>query len=69
MMEKMGWTDHMKRVIKGVKEQRNILHTVKQKKANWIGHRFRRNCLLKHRTGKKDRRNGRMRKKTYVATV
>jgi hypothetical protein len=27
-----------------------ILHTIKQKKANWIGHILRRNCLLKHTT-------------------
>jgi hypothetical protein len=31
-----------------VKEERNILHTVKRRKANWIGHILRRNCLLKH---------------------
>ena len=46
------------------KEERDILHTVKRKKANWIGHRLR----TKTRTGRKDRRDGRMRKKTYVAT-
>jgi hypothetical protein len=26
---------------------RKTLHTVKRKKANWIGHILRRNCLLK----------------------
>ena len=31
--------------VKGV---RNILHTVKMRKANWIGHILYRNCLLKH---------------------
>jgi hypothetical protein len=31
-----------------VKEDRNILHTIKRRKANWIGHVLRRNCLLKH---------------------
>ena len=25
-----------------------ILHTIKRRKANWIGHNVRRNCLLKH---------------------
>jgi hypothetical protein len=30
-----------------VKEERNILHTIKRRKANWIGHVLRRNCLLK----------------------
>ena len=29
-----------------VKEQRNILHEIRKGKANWIGHVFRRNCLL-----------------------
>jgi len=28
-------------------EGSNILHTMKRRKANWIGHIFRRNCLLK----------------------
>jgi hypothetical protein len=31
-----------------VKEERNILHTVKRRDGNWIGHILRRNCLLKH---------------------
>jgi hypothetical protein len=31
-----------------VKEVRNILHTVKMRKANWIGHILYRDCLLKH---------------------
>ena len=30
-----------------VKEARNILHTVKRRKANWIGHILRRNCILR----------------------
>jgi hypothetical protein len=29
-----------------VKEQRNILHEICKRKANWIGHILRRNCLL-----------------------
>jgi len=28
-------------------EQRNILHEIRKRKANWIGHILRRNCLLK----------------------
>jgi hypothetical protein len=28
------------------KEQRNILHETRKRKANWIGHILRRNCLL-----------------------
>jgi hypothetical protein len=31
-----------------VKEERNIVHTIKRRKANWIGHILCRNCLLKH---------------------
>ena len=29
-----------------VEEQRNILHEISKRKANWIGHILRRNCLL-----------------------
>ena len=29
-----------------VNEQRNILHEISKRKANWIGHILRRNCLL-----------------------
>jgi hypothetical protein len=35
-------------VLRTVKEEENIVHTVKRIKANWIGHILRRNCLLKH---------------------
>ena len=36
-------------VIERVKEERrNILQKMKRRKANWIGHILRRNCLLKH---------------------
>jgi len=33
-------------VLLRVKEQRNILHEIRQRKANCIGHILRRNCLL-----------------------
>jgi len=33
-------------VLLKVKEQRNILHEIRKRKANWIGHILRRNCLL-----------------------
>ena len=33
-----------------VKKERNMLHTIKRKKANWISHILRRNCLVKHIT-------------------
>ena len=35
-------------VLRRVKEERNILHTIKRRTDNWIGHILRRNCLLKH---------------------
>jgi hypothetical protein len=35
-------------VLDRVKEERNIVHTIKRRKANWIGHILRGNCLLKH---------------------
>jgi hypothetical protein len=35
-------------VLHRVKEERNILHTIQRRKANWIGHSLRRNYLLKH---------------------
>jgi hypothetical protein len=49
-MEKISWTDRVrnKEVLHRVKEERNIVLTIKRRKANWIGHILRRNCLLKH---------------------
>jgi hypothetical protein len=35
-------------VLLTVKEQRNILHDISNRKANWIGHILRINCLLQH---------------------
>ena len=48
-MEKISWTDHVRneKLSLRVKEQRNILHEISKRKANWIGHILRRNCLLK----------------------
>ena len=33
-------------VLIRVNEQRNILHEIRKRKANWIGHILRRKCLL-----------------------
>jgi hypothetical protein len=46
-VEKIIWTDHVRNeeVLLRVKEQRNILHEIRKRKANWIGHILRRNCL------------------------
>ena len=47
-MEKISWIDHVRNevVLLRDKEQRNILHEITKRKANWIGHILRRNCLL-----------------------
>jgi hypothetical protein len=47
-MEKISWTDHVRNedVLLRVKEQRNIPHEIRMRKANWIGHILRRNCIL-----------------------
>ena len=37
----------MKKCYLRVNEQRNILHEIRKRKAKWIGHILRRNCLLK----------------------
>jgi len=49
-MEKISCNDRLKNeeVLNRNEEERNILHTVKRRKANWTGHILRRNCLLKH---------------------
>jgi len=46
-MEKIIWTDHVRNenVLLRVKEQRYILHKIRKRKVNWIGH----NGLLKER--------------------
>jgi hypothetical protein len=51
-MEKISWTDRVRNeeVLLRIKEERNILHTTKRRKADWIGHNLLRNCLLKHIT-------------------
>jgi hypothetical protein len=47
-VEKLSWTDHVRTedVLLRVKEQRNILHEISKRKANWFGYVLRRNCLL-----------------------
>ena len=50
-MEKISWTDHVRNedVLLRVNEQKNILHEIRRRKANWIGHILRRNKLSKER--------------------
>jgi hypothetical protein len=49
-MEKISWMDHVNNeaVLHRVKEERTILHTIRRRKAKWIGHILHRNCLLSH---------------------
>ena len=71
-MEKISSTDHVRNeeVLLRVKEQRNILHEISKRKANWVGHILRRNYLLqrviegkiKRRIEVKGRRGRRSRK-------
>jgi hypothetical protein len=58
-----NWTDRVNN--EAVLEERNILHTIRRRKADWIGHILRRNCLLSHIIEGKiigTRRRGRRRK-------
>jgi hypothetical protein len=52
-MEKISCADRVRNeeVLLRDKEERNILHTVKTRKDNWIGQILCRNCLLKHFIG------------------
>jgi hypothetical protein len=67
-MEKISWTDHVKNeVLQRFKEERNILHAINRRKANWFGRMLCRNYLLKHivEEGRgKDRSDGKTRRKT-----
>jgi hypothetical protein len=58
------WTDRVKNdeVLQIVKEERDILLTIKRRKAKWIGQILRRNWLVKHVIIK--RSEGKTRKKT-----
>jgi hypothetical protein len=68
-MEKIIWTDLISHeILHTVKDEGNVLHTIKIRKANWIGHILRRNCLLKHviegKIGGNDKSDGKTRKRT-----
>ena len=74
-MEKISWTDHVRNeeVLLRVNEQGNILHEIRKRKANWIGHTLRRNCLLQQVIEGKikgqievTRRRGRRRKRYWM---
>jgi hypothetical protein len=63
-IKKIIWTGRVKNedVLHRVKDERNILRTIKRRKANWIGHILRRNCLFKE-DRRKDRSDEKTRKK------
>jgi len=69
-MEKISWAGHVRNeeVLLRVKEQRNILHKIRKRKANWIGHFLRRNCFLQRviegKITRGDRSDRKTRKKT-----
>ena len=69
-MEKIFWTERVRNeeVLLRVKEQRNILHEISKRKANWIGHILRRNCLLQQVIGGKDKKGYRNDTKTRKKT-
>jgi hypothetical protein len=70
-MEKISWSDRVRNgVLHRVKEERNIIHTTKIRKANWIGHNLCRNRFVKHTVEgkrKKGIRDGKTRKKALEA--
>ena len=45
-------------VLHRVNKKRNIVHEIRKRKANWIGHILRRNCLLKQVIEVKIKREG-----------
>ena len=53
-MEKINWI-HLVRneeMSRTVQEDGNVVQTIKRRKANWIGHTLRRNCLLNQIQGR-----------------
>jgi hypothetical protein len=65
-MEKISWSDRVRNeeVLLIVSEQRNILHEICKRKAGWIGHILRRNCLLQRVIEGKIQRGNRSDRKT-----
>jgi len=63
------WNEGVKNeeILQRGKEERNILYTIKRKKANWIGHILCRKCLVRYVIEGKIN-DGKTRKKTQAAT-
>ena len=81
-MEKISWSDRVRNeeVLHRVKEGRNIVHTVKGRYDNCIGHILCRNCFLKYViegeiekrvevTGRRGRRRYQLERRNIVYTV
>ena len=49
-LENIVWSNRVRNeeVLQVIKEEGNILHTIKRRKRKRIGHSWRRNCLLRH---------------------
>ena len=55
-----------KQIFRRVREERNVLRTIRRRKAKWIGHTLRRNCvLIDSIEGEVERRDDKMRNKIY----
>jgi hypothetical protein len=69
--EKINFTDRAKdEVLHRVKEDRNVLQTIKRRESNWIGHILLNKCLLNmllKQIIRKDMSGGKTRKKTSAA--
>jgi hypothetical protein len=65
VLMEISWTYRVRNdeALHTVNEERNILHTMKRRKVNWIDYILRGNCLLKHVTigtikGRSDKKTG-----------
>jgi hypothetical protein len=67
-MEKISWTVRVRReeLLHRVKEEMNVLLTVKRRKTNWIGHTLPRSCLM---TLRKREDTGNCKKKNSIGSV
>ena len=47
-MEKIKWSEKVtnEHVLERIGEKRTLINNIPRRKANWIGHILRRNCLL-----------------------
>ena len=59
-MENISWTACVKNeeVLQRVKEERNVLRKIRQRKRKWIGHSSCRNYLIKNVIGQKMKERG-----------